>query len=95
MRATIGYSQFTALKQRIKLTVHLEGMSLEETLRFIDHGVALAGRKSPLFSDGAKAEIHNRAEGIPRMISSLCYQSIVQGAINRKDVIDTQDILAL
>jgi len=95
LKATIGYSQFTALKQRIKLSIHLDGMSMEETLRFIDHGVSLAGRKAPLFSDGAKAEIHHSSEGIPRMVSNLCYQSIVQGAINQKEVIDTKDIQAL
>jgi type II secretory pathway predicted ATPase ExeA len=93
LRTIIGYSQFLALKQRIKLSIHLNGMSLEETCGYIDHCLAITGRKSPLFSDAAKIEIFKKSEGIPRMVSSYCYQSIVQGAINRKELIDTKDII--
>lgn len=92
LRTLLSYSQFHSLRQRIKLGVHLSGMTLEETCGYIDHGLRIAGRPSPLFSDSAKSEIFKRTGGIPRAINVLCYQAIITGAIERRDIIDTLNI---
>jgi type II secretory pathway predicted ATPase ExeA len=67
-------------------------MTLEETIKYIDHGLSLANYTGSLFSDNAKMEIFHRTGGIARAINSLCYQAIVNGAIERKQVIDTADV---
>ena len=93
LRETIRFSQFESLRQRIKLNVHLKGMGLEETCGYIDHSLKVAGRSNSMFSDSAKSEIYNRSEGISRQVNKICYQAIVNGTINRCDVIDSKDLL--
>jgi len=92
LRETISFSQFESLKQRIKLNVHLKGMGLEETCGYIDHSLKIAGRDTSLFSDSAKSEIFNRSEGISRQVNKLCYQAILNGAIQKCDIIDSKDL---
>lgn len=92
LRETIRFSQFESLKQRIKLNVHLKGMGLEETCGYIDHSLNVAGRSTTIFSDSAKTEIYNRSEGIGRQINKICYQAMINGAINKCDIIDSKDL---
>ena len=67
-------------------------MSLQETCAYIDHGLAVVERREKLFSDAAKMEIFKRTNGIARHINTICYQAIVRGTIDKKQVIDTQDL---
>ena len=92
LRNILGYSHFDSLRARIRLSHHLTGMSLEETIAYIDHGILLAHRKEKLFSDASKMEIFKRTHGIARHINSLCYKAIVHGAIEKKDLIDSSDL---
>lgn len=92
LRETIRFSQFESLKQRIKLNVHLKGMGLEETCGYIDHSLKVAGRTTTIFSDSAKSEIYNRSEGISRQVNKVCYQAMINGAINKCDIIDSKDL---
>ena len=92
LRETIRFSQFESLRQRIKLNVHLKGMSLEETCGYIDHSLKVSGRAVSIFSDSAKSEIYNRSEGISRQVNKVCYQAIISGAINKCDIIDSKDL---
>jgi len=92
LRTLLGYSHFLSLKQRIKLEMHLGGMDLVQTCAYIDHGLRISGRPSPLFSDSAKMEIFKRTSGIARQINSLCYRAIVNGVITKREIIDTNDL---
>jgi general secretion pathway protein A len=92
LRQTMSFSQFESLRQRIKLGVHLNGMSLEETCGYIDHSIKIAGRVTSIFSDSAKSEIYNRSDGISRQVNKICFQALVAGAINKWDIIDSKDI---
>jgi type II secretory pathway predicted ATPase ExeA len=92
LRMLLDYSHFLSLRQRIKLDMHLSGMDLVETCAYIDHGLKIAGRPTPLFSDSAKIELFKRSGGIARQINSLCYRAIVDGAIVRREIIDSNDL---
>lgn len=92
LAATLQFSHFDALRARIRLSHTLAQMSLEETIKYIDHGLALAKYTGSLFSDNAKIEIFHRTGGIARSINSLCYRAILNGAIEKKQIIDTADI---
>ncbi|MEX2601130.1 MAG: hypothetical protein WD355_05745, partial [Balneolaceae bacterium] len=92
LATTLQFTHFDALRARIRLSHTLVPMTLEETIKYIDHGLALANYTGSLFSDNAKMEIFHRTAGIARAINSLCYQAIVNGAIERKQIIDTADI---
>ena len=92
LRTILSYSQFSSLRGRIRLAVHLGGLSLEETCEYIDHCLKIAGRPSPLFSDSAKMEIFKRTNGMAREINTLCYQALICGASQRRDILDSKDI---
>lgn len=92
LRARLRLNQFLPLQQRIRLSFHMRPMSLEETCRYIDHHTTTAGAPSPLFSDSAKADIHRYAEGIPRVVNSVCYRSIIAAAVNQRKLIDSADL---
>lgn len=92
LRARLKLAQYLPLKQRIRLFYHMTPMSLEETCRYIDHHTRTAGNPSPLFSDSAKAEIHRRADGIPRIVNTVCYRSIVNATVKKLKVIDSADL---
>ena len=92
LRARLKLSQFLSLAQRIRVFFHMKGMSLEETCRYIDHHTVIAGNHNSLFSDAAKAEIHRHSEGIPRVVNTVCYRSIINAVVKEVKVIDSADL---
>lgn len=92
LKDKLMYSMFAAIRQRIKLDISLNPMSLEETCRFIDHSLAICGRQASVFSDNAKSEIFKMASGIPRVVCRICFKALIQGTIKKRDVIDSGDI---
>lgn len=93
LKAILKMSQFLALKQRIRLFLHMQPMSLQETCAYIDHHTRIAGRPTPIFADDAKGEIHRSSEGIPRRINLICYRSIVNAALTEINIIASNDLL--
>jgi len=93
LKAKLRYSQFSALKQRIRVFFHMESMSLEESCGYVDHHTKIAGRPNPIFSDEAKSDIHRKAEGIPRKINAICYRSILNAALNELNIIDSSNLV--
>ena len=67
-------------------------MSLEETCRYIDHHTRLVGNPNPLFSDAAKADIHRHADGIPRIVNTIGYRSLIAATVKKLKVIDSADL---
>ena len=65
--------------QRIAVNYHLEGLSLEESGKYITFRLKTAGRKDKLFTADAMKLIHQLSGGIPRSINLLCNASLVYG----------------
>jgi type II secretory pathway predicted ATPase ExeA len=91
-RARLKLAQYHPLKQRIRLFYHMKPMSLEETCRYIDYHTKAAGNPIPLFSDAAKAEIHRHADGIPRLVNTICYRSLINATVRNQKLIDSADV---
>ena len=65
--------EFRQLKQRIALRCNLRGFDLQETVAYINSRMARAGvPDQALLSPEVMEEIHVRAQGIPRLINSIC-----------------------
>lgn len=94
LRTTLSFSHFQSVLSRIRLAIDLVPMNVEETCRYIDHGLSIVHRGEKLFSDSAKMEIFKRSGGLARKINTLCYRAIVSGVIGEKQIIDSQDIPA-
>jgi general secretion pathway protein A len=68
------------LKQRIALRCALGPMKLSETAAYIAGRIRIAGGDAAgLFSREAVVEIHERARGIPRLVSVICDNALVTG----------------
>ena len=93
LRATLKFSRYQALKQRIRLFFHMEGMSLQETCAYIDHHITAAGKPTSIFADDAKSDVHRCSEGIPRRVNLICYRSIVNAALNEINIIDSKNLV--
>ncbi len=76
------------LKQRVVLRCELTPLSLKDTAAYISARVRTAGGEATqLFSRDAVVAIHQHANGIPRVISVICDNALVNGfAADQKPV---------
>jgi len=59
------------LRQRITLSYHMAGLSLEETRTYVLHQLKIAGRTEPLFEENAFEPTHQLSQGLPRKVNNL------------------------
>jgi general secretion pathway protein A len=77
LREILDRNDMRQLAQRITGRYHLEPLSKEETRTYIDHRLKIAGAISPIFSDGAKRELHRLSQGVPRMINVIADRALL------------------
>lgn len=76
-----------ALKQRIGISYHLLPLKEEETFEYIKHRIKIAGGDENLFTDEAIKEIYEFTKGIPRLINTICGNSLFAAlSMNRKKI---------
>jgi general secretion pathway protein A len=83
------------LKQRIALRTHLAPLSLEETQRYIEHRLQIAGADpsaASLFSPKATTMVYRFSRGFPRLINTICENSLLTAYARQVPVI-TPDIV--
>src|SRR6059058_3848378 len=71
LETRLARSHYAPLRQRIGLRYHLGALTLDDTCRYIDHRIRIAGGTRNPFSREAMAEIHAVSGGIPRVINTL------------------------
>ena len=65
------------LRQRISTVCHIQSLSVEETVGYIDYRVKMAGYLGqPLFTAGAVRLIAEASHGTPRTINNLCFNAL-------------------
>ena len=86
------------LKQRVVVYYHIHPLDKEETERYIEHRLRIAGFNngrgfsSPLFTSLAIDKIYSFSRGIPRLINSICDRALLTGFIREKKEISSQII---
>lgn len=80
------------LEQRIAVKYHLDALDLEDTKRYIQHRLKVAGQASEIFSEEALRLIYEHSGGIPRRINHLCDISLLSGFGKEAKIIDKQII---
>jgi type II secretory pathway predicted ATPase ExeA len=90
LKRTLQLSPHAAFAQRITHRCHIEPLSLEATLAYIQHHLKVAGLKdgAPIFSDDALKRIAEWAQGLPRRINQVCTAALIAGAVAKAKVID-------
>jgi type II secretory pathway predicted ATPase ExeA len=79
---------FASLDQRILARYTLPPMDLAESLLYLKHQLAVAGRTQPLFADDAVARLHQAANGLPRSLNNLALAALMAAAAENKDLVD-------
>jgi type II secretory pathway predicted ATPase ExeA len=83
------------LRQRISILSRLEPLAPDETARYVNHRLQVAGRrKGPLFTAAALEAIAVRSGGIPRMINHICLSALSRGCSLGRIRIDKEDVEA-
>lgn len=67
------------LDERLAVKCLLSRLTPEETGAYIQHRLAAAGAKRPIFDASAIEEIHQLTHGIPRRINRLCDLALLVG----------------
>jgi len=85
----LSHPGLNQLHQRITSFNTLKPLGMEETGRFIDHRLRVAGyQREALFSAEAVASIWELSGGIPRNINNLCFHSLSLAFAMKKDTVD-------
>lgn len=79
---------FAALDQRITMRYTLAPMTLTESISYLNHHLALAGRTDPLIADDAAARLHRYANGIPRALNNAATAALLAAAADQQPIVD-------
>jgi type II secretory pathway predicted ATPase ExeA len=79
---------FAALDQRISVRYTIGGMDLAESIAYLRHHLAIAGRNDPLIADDATARLHRYANGLPRALNNAATAALMAAASDGKTLVD-------
>ena len=81
------------LRQRCRLRYHLNALTEEETRRYIEHRLNVAGGSfSKLFEPGLVHAIFHHCRGIPRLINMLCDTALIFAFVDKSPHVSANDI---
>jgi general secretion pathway protein A len=81
-----------AIRQRITVSYNILPLSLEETGRYIEHRLTVAGADRKIFDKSAIREIFRSSDGYPRLINVLSDRALLTGFITSTKQIDKKII---
>jgi general secretion pathway protein A len=79
--------------QRISVAYHLTPLDFEETRRYINHRLTIAGTTREIFSDLAMGAIQYYSGGVPRLVNSICDMALVYGYAESLKSIELETVL--
>jgi general secretion pathway protein A len=83
LAAILEQPKLRQLAQRVTARYHLEPLSRADTRAYVQHRLAVAGRRSQtIFSEAALRMLHRQSYGIPRMINAMADRALL-GAFAR------------
>jgi len=88
LRLRLKASHFEALRQRLTYRYSLEGLDQDETIKYIQHRLSLAGMPPDAFSQAAMESIFQISEGLPRRINNACSLALLRAAAAKRSTID-------
>lgn len=78
------------LAQRVAVKYHLKSMTIETTTSYIKHRLQVAGAKRMLFTPDAIPLIHRYAGGVPRLINTICDNSLFEAFLRKQNDADSR-----
>lgn len=94
LEARLERAAYAPLRQRIGMRYRLGPLSEEETARYIEHRIQVAGGTRNPFSAAAVREIHAVSGGIPRVINTLATTALLDAFGEDATTVDPSRIAA-
>ncbi len=94
-RERLQAKHYNAFRQRIGMSYHLGSLSMEDTEKYINFRLRVAGRSEPLFTLSAIKVIYQYSNGIPRTINTICNNALLYGYGEEMSTIDDRAIKAI
>ncbi len=63
-------------------------MDLAESVNYLRHHLAVAGRPDPLIADDAAARLHRYANGLPRALNNAATAALMAAAADGKAIVE-------
>jgi len=79
LRERLRHRSYRALTQRIGAQFHLTPLGAEDSRAYLEHRLAVAGARGPVFTTEAMARLHAASGGIPRVLNHLATQALIEG----------------
>ena len=92
LRRTLSLQLHEALRQRIAVHYHLEGLTRQELDSYLAYQLKAAGISQPLFDDTATQALYQASKGIVRRVNKLALAAL-QLAAERKSAQVNETIL--
>ncbi len=88
LRELLARTDLRQLAQRITARYHLEPLNRDETLRYIEHRLKVAGAVADLFTPAAKKEVYRLSGGVPRLVNVICDRSLLGAYTQERHQVD-------
>ena len=79
------------LAQRVTARYHLRPFTEDETQRYVQHRMEIAGQRQPIFTRPAVRAAHRLSRGVPRLLNTICDRALLgayaTGQMRVKEVI--------
>ena len=92
--STINKPIHVSLKQRISVHYEYEGLKGDEVRDYVLHKVKMAGGSQSIIDLSAISALHSYSSGNPRVIDNLMSDALIIGEQLKRNVIDSEVILA-
>jgi len=76
-----------ALRQRISVHYHLEGLTREELDAYVGQQLKAAGVSQPLFDETARQALYQATKGIPRKVNKLALTALRLAASRKSQLV--------
>lgn len=84
------------LKQRISLKATLHRLGWEDTVKYIQHRLHVAGAKrDDIFSEAALNAVYEISDGVPRLINQVCDNALLSAAQQGIEQVDSVLVMEL
>jgi type II secretory pathway predicted ATPase ExeA len=80
------------MRQRVTCFSRLTALSREDTEKYIDHHLKIAGAHQEIISPQAAALVYDFTSGIPRLINSLMFAALNAAAEAESQVVELEHI---
>jgi general secretion pathway protein A len=83
LREKLSQNNLRQLAQRVTGRYHLEPLSRDESDKYIDHRLRVAGALTEIFDPRARREVFRLSGGVPRVMNVICDRALL-GAYSRE-----------